>query len=213
MGASVWGSSKIGHSCPRPEHPELLWATVTQGSWFPFAVCVPCFGWAVGHATSVWRENQALSSTAERDRMDLSFAIPEEAPTFAARHQSESISSSSKAPQTCHQCLNTYTQLKDTHFQCCMITLVPEQGRGLGAVGRLGARVGVGVGVGVRFLVRPDPLAPSCLTPAPCSRGRTMRCARAVRKLGSFRPVFPGGQGEGGNYCVPIHRTAQIFTQ
>ena len=35
----------------------------------------------------------------------------------------------------------------------------------------------------------------------------------AVRKVGWFGPVFPDGQGGRGNYCVPIHRTAQILTQ
>ena len=40
-----------------------------------------------------------------------------------------------------------------------------------------------------------------------------MRCARAVRKVGCFRPVFPDGQGDRGHYRVPIHRTAQILTQ
>ena len=39
------------------------------------------------------------------------------------------------------------------------------------------------------------------------------RCARAVRKVGYFGPVFPDGQGDCGNHCVPMHRTAQILTQ
>ena len=30
--------------------------------------------------------------------------------------------------------------------------------------------------------------------------GRTVRCARAVRKVGYFGPVFPNGQGDRGNY-------------
>ena len=34
-----------------------------------------------------------------------------------------------------------------------------------------------------------------------------------VRKVGCFGPVFPDGQGDRGNYCVPIHRTAQILAQ
>ena len=44
-------------------------------------------------------------------------------------------------------------------------------------------------------------------------RGRTVCCARAVRKVGYFGPVFPDGQGDRGNYCVPMRRTAQILTQ
>ena len=44
-------------------------------------------------------------------------------------------------------------------------------------------------------------------------RGRTMHCARAVRKVGYFRPVVPNGQGDCINYCVPMHKTAQILTQ
>ena len=43
--------------------------------------------------------------------------------------------------------------------------------------------------------------------------GRTVRCARAVRKVGHFGPVSPDGQGGCNNYCVPRHRTAQILTQ
>ena len=34
-----------------------------------------------------------------------------------------------------------------------------------------------------------------------------------MRKLGHFGPVFPDGQGDRGNYCVPIHGTAQMPTQ
>ena len=41
----------------------------------------------------------------------------------------------------------------------------------------------------------------------------TVRCARAVRKVGSFGPVSPDGQGDRNNYCVLAHRTAQILTQ
>ena len=43
-----------------------------------------------------------------------------------------------------------------------------------------------------------------------------MRCLRAVpavRKVGYFGPIFPDGQGDHSNYCVPIHRTVQILTQ
>ena len=40
-----------------------------------------------------------------------------------------------------------------------------------------------------------------------------MRCARAVRKVGYFGPMFPDGPGDRSNDCVPIHRTAQILTQ
>ena len=43
--------------------------------------------------------------------------------------------------------------------------------------------------------------------------GRTVRCARAVRKVGYFGPVSPDGQGDCGNYCLPRHRTTQILTQ
>ena len=42
---------------------------------------------------------------------------------------------------------------------------------------------------------------------------RTVRCARAVRKVGHFGPVSPDGQGNCGKPCVPIHRTAHIRTQ
>ena len=52
---------------------------------------------------------------------------------------------------------------------------------------------------------------------APGSRGAHLalcpRCARAVRQVGYFAPVFPDGQGDRGNYCVPVHRTTQILTQ
>ena len=44
-------------------------------------------------------------------------------------------------------------------------------------------------------------------------RGRTVRCARAVRKIGYFGPVSPDGQGGCNNSCVAVHRTAQIVTQ
>ena len=47
----------------------------------------------------------------------------------------------------------------------------------------------------------------------PTFGGRTMCCARAVRRVGYFGPVPPGGQGDRNNYCAPIHRTAQILTQ
>ena len=43
--------------------------------------------------------------------------------------------------------------------------------------------------------------------------GRTVRCACAVRKVGYFGPVFPDGQGDRSNDCVPMHGTAQILTQ
>ena len=43
--------------------------------------------------------------------------------------------------------------------------------------------------------------------------GCTVRCARAVRKVGYFGPVSPDGEGDCGHYCVPMHRTAQILTQ
>ena len=44
-------------------------------------------------------------------------------------------------------------------------------------------------------------------------RGHTVRCACAVRKVGYLGPVFPDGQGDRSNCCVPIHRTAPILTQ
>ena len=66
-------------------------------------------------------------------------------------------------------------------------------------------------------------------------RGRTVHCARAVKKVGFLcpdkwpkcrprgqictkstnhsRPIFPDGQGDRGNYCVPMRRTAPILTQ
>ena len=37
----------------------------------------------------------------------------------------------------------------------------------------------------------------------PCVRGCTVRCARAVRKVGYFGPIFPDGAGDRSNYCVP----------
>ena len=43
--------------------------------------------------------------------------------------------------------------------------------------------------------------------------GRTVHCARAVRKVDYFGPIFPDGQGHRSNYCVPIDRNAQIGTQ
>ena len=43
--------------------------------------------------------------------------------------------------------------------------------------------------------------------------GRTVRCARAVRKVGYFGPVSPDGRGDRSNCCVPMRRTAQILTQ
>ena len=43
--------------------------------------------------------------------------------------------------------------------------------------------------------------------------GRTVRCARAVRKGGHFGPVSPDGQADRGNHCVPRRRTTQILTQ
>ena len=55
----------------------------------------------------------------------------------------------------------------------------------------------------------PVPLAPFTL----CLWGLTVRCARAVRNVGYFGPVFPDGPGVFGNYCVPKRRTAQIPTQ
>ena len=58
-----------------------------------------------------------------------------------------------------------------------------------------GSRVCLGMG--------PPRSALHHLQGAPC-------CARAVQKAGHFRPIFPDGQGDRGNYCVPIHRTAQI---
>ena len=39
------------------------------------------------------------------------------------------------------------------------------------------------------------------------------RCARIVRQVGYFGPVFPDGRCDRSNYCVPRHRTAQILTQ
>ena len=39
--------------------------------------------------------------------------------------------------------------------------------------------------------------------------GCTVRCAKS--RL--FWTIFPNGQGERSNYCVPIHRTTQILTQ
>ena len=50
-----------------------------------------------------------------------------------------------------------------------------------------------------------------CRSPGP--RGCTVRCARALRKVGYFRPVSPDGQRDRSNYCVPVCRTAQILTQ
>ena len=44
-------------------------------------------------------------------------------------------------------------------------------------------------------------------------RGRTVRCACAVRKVGYFRPVSSDGQGDRNHHSVPIHRTARILTQ
>ena len=44
-------------------------------------------------------------------------------------------------------------------------------------------------------------------------RGCAVGCARAVRKVGYFRPVFPDGQGDSGDYRVPIHRITEILTQ
>ena len=46
------------------------------------------------------------------------------------------------------------------------------------------------------------------LLSAPIKR-RGAHCARPVRKVGYFRTVFPNDQGDCGNYCVPIHRTAR----
>ena len=43
--------------------------------------------------------------------------------------------------------------------------------------------------------------------------GGTVRCARAVRKLGYFGRVFPNGRGDRNIYCVPMTRTTQILTQ
>ena len=34
-----------------------------------------------------------------------------------------------------------------------------------------------------------------------------------MRKVGYFGPIFPDGQGDRKNYCVPMHRTAQILTE
>ena len=39
-----------------------------------------------------------------------------------------------------------------------------------------------------------------------------LRCACAVRNVGYFGPVFPDGQVDCGDYCVPTHRTAQVLT-
>ena len=39
--------------------------------------------------------------------------------------------------------------------------------------------------------------------------GCTVRCV----KNWLFRPVFPDDQGDCGNFCSPVHRTAQIVTQ
>ena len=36
---------------------------------------------------------------------------------------------------------------------------------------------------------------------------------RTVQKVGYFGPLSPDGQGDCGNHCVPIHRTARILTQ
>ena len=43
--------------------------------------------------------------------------------------------------------------------------------------------------------------------------GRPVRCARAVRKVGSFGPVSPDGQDDRSHYRVPIRSTAHIPTQ
>ena len=43
--------------------------------------------------------------------------------------------------------------------------------------------------------------------------GGTLRCARAVRKVGYLGPVFPDAEGDCGHYCVPRRRTTQILTQ
>ena len=40
-----------------------------------------------------------------------------------------------------------------------------------------------------------------------------MRFARVVRKVGYLGPIFPDGQGDHGNSCVPIHMTTQILTE
>ena len=34
-----------------------------------------------------------------------------------------------------------------------------------------------------------------------------------MRKVGCCGPGFPDGQGDRGNHCVPMHRTAQTPTQ
>ena len=46
--------------------------------------------------------------------------------------------------------------------------------------------------------------AAPCAVPALCP---------PVRKVGYFGPVFPDGQGDRSNDCVPMHGTAQILTQ
>ena len=43
--------------------------------------------------------------------------------------------------------------------------------------------------------------------------GRSVCCARAVRKVGYFVPTRPAGQGDRSNFCVPMRRTAQIPSQ
>ena len=44
-------------------------------------------------------------------------------------------------------------------------------------------------------------------------RGRAVRCARAVRKVVYFRPVFPDAEGDRGHHCVRRRRTTEILTQ
>ena len=49
-----------------------------------------------------------------------------------------------------------------------------------------------------------------CLT----LRRRTVRCVRALQKVGYFGPIFPNGHGDTVTIVFPYtHRTAQILTQ
>ena len=53
-----------------------------------------------------------------------------------------------------------------------------------------------------------------CVLHAYCThRWRSVRCARTVRKVGYLGLVFPDGQGDRSNYCVPVHRTIQTHAQ
>ena len=50
----------------------------------------------------------------------------------------------------------------------------------------------------------------ACLSPLHFG-GRTVLCARAVRTVGYFRPVFPDGPGDCGNYFVQIQRLLRFL--